>query len=110
MELINTQKPIWTKKPDEVSNEEYAEFYKSISNDWEVTSTPFFFPEQHSPLCCGRKHCFPTRRGNFQFQKKWQGTGAPLANVLDFFSESLKQGKQKGGGGRYPIKVFFYTK
>jgi len=35
MELINTQKPIWTKKPDEVSNEEYAEFYKSISNDWE---------------------------------------------------------------------------
>jgi molecular chaperone HtpG len=35
MELVNTQKPIWTKKPDEVSNEEYAEFYKSISNDWE---------------------------------------------------------------------------
>jgi len=35
MELVNTQKPIWTKKPEEVSNEEYAEFYKSISNDWE---------------------------------------------------------------------------
>jgi len=35
MELINTQKPIWTKKPEEVSNEEYSEFYKSISNDWE---------------------------------------------------------------------------
>ncbi|VVA31462.1 PREDICTED: heat shock [Prunus dulcis] len=34
-ELINKQKPIWLRKPEEVSKEEYASFYKSLTNDWE---------------------------------------------------------------------------
>lgn len=33
--LLNKQKSIWSKKPTSISHDEYASFYKSLTNDWE---------------------------------------------------------------------------
>ena len=33
--LVNKQKPVWTRRPEEITTAEYSDFYKALTNDWE---------------------------------------------------------------------------
>ncbi|KII64872.1 Heat shock protein HSP 90-alpha 1 [Thelohanellus kitauei] len=34
-EVLNKVQPLWTRNPDKVTKEEYAELYKTMTNDWQ---------------------------------------------------------------------------
>ncbi|GKV37477.1 hypothetical protein SLEP1_g45503 [Rubroshorea leprosula] len=72
--LVNKQEPIWTRKPEEITTEEYAALYKRLTNDWEEhlsvsllrallgSGLSFLFPREHPLISLTPERSKPTLR------------------------------------------------
>ena len=43
VDVLNSMKPLWTRSPSEVTDDEHSEFYRHLTHDWEAPATRVHF-------------------------------------------------------------------
>lgn len=69
LETLNSQKPLWTRKKSDITDEEYNDFYKHVSKDWSEPLAHVHFRAEgvhsYTALCY-----LPKKKGNELFDPK----------------------------------------
>jgi molecular chaperone HtpG len=89
-DIINKVRPIWTRDPADVSKNEYVNFYKAISNDWDEYLTYKHFKVEGNVNFRAILY-IPKKAPHDMFQKKEKSNDIKLYVKKVFITDNCKE-------------------